>query len=190
VTRSLPIVLTVLLLAHASVRAAYHQFTLQGHVTETSFYFPNIYVGDPFSVQYVVDSTDSDASPLRGRYAATHALFTFPNTSLTSNGFGAGLLVDLDNPPDGTDRVTYSDGSLHWDWRIRFTFPPDTLASDALPLTLPLSMANSATFEFVLFTPLLGAAMTSYSSIEVPEPAGALAALIVLLRARRRPAAR
>ena len=184
-TRHFSIVLAVLLFVHASARAAYHQFTLNGQVTETSFFFPNIYVGDPFSVQYVVDSTDSDASPLRGRYAATNAQFTFPKTSLTSSGFGAGLLVDLNNP-DGTDRVTYLDSSLHWEWRIAFVFPSDTLASDALPLTLPLSMANSATFEFELFSRLLAADMMSYSSIEVPEPAAALAALSVLLGSLRR----
>ena len=188
-TRHFSILLVVLLFVHASARAAYHQFTLKGVVTETSFFFPSIYVGDPFTVQYVVDPTDSDTSPLRGRYAATHAQFTFPKTSLTSNGFGAGLLVDLNNP-DGTDRVTYADSSLHWDWRIAFVFPSDTLESDALPLTLPLSMANSATFEFELFSRLLSADMTSYSSVEVPEPAAALGVLSVLIGSLGRAVAR
>ena len=179
----LAISLTVVACPTARAHADFYEFSLQGEVTAASY--PNVNVGDAFTIRYVADSQDLDPDPARGRYAATPLSVTFPNTLLRR--FVPGTIYTALNNANGTDSV------WHWSFfpqdalSIELTFPAKTLGSDALPLGLPLAQATTSRFELYFFGPALAGEIHSYQSVEVPEPrmiAGAV--LAGSLAARRR----
>ena len=178
-----------LLFGGASARGAFYEFTLTGTVTAAPS--GDVHIGDPFTVRYVVDSVDLDASVGGGLYAAGNATVTFPSGTLTTGGnpfFGV-----AQNGGTSVDLLQYlAHDDVSWGANITFSFPAATLTIDALPLTLPLSDANFAHLHifwaFVLHDTYQGT-VSSYASIEVPEPSCAALALIQALtmtRATRR----
>jgi hypothetical protein len=158
-------------------RAALYEFTLGGRVT----YAPlgDVPIGTAVTIRYTADSQDLDPSPTDGLYAASQATVQFPTFTIQTDGMmGPDFGVSLGN---GTSvqilqYLTWQNSS--WGMSIPFSFPTKTLNSDALPLTLPLTDANLARFHlFPLLHDLYAGDITSYTAVEVPEPA----ALVILL---------
>jgi hypothetical protein len=159
-----------LLCATASAQAALYEVTVEGNVTFALFLDVN--VGDPFTVKYVVDSTDLVPEPNGGRYAASGAIVNFPGRTLmignTESHFGVhlggGTATDL------AHYYTIQEDTL-LGVRITYQFPPNTFESDALPLSLPLSIATLKRFHlFQGLWDMYRGEVTSYTAVEVPEP--------------------
>jgi hypothetical protein len=152
---------------------SFHEFSLGGELI-AGVGSP----GDPVNIRYVADSTDLNSASGYGSYAASAATYESTALSLTSIGVAPSVSVYLNDPP-GVDRVEYRHQDFHADFRVRFSFPAGTLTSDALPLTLPLATATSASFEVSYVAAVFaGGQITSYESVEVPDPSAA--ALLVL----------
>jgi hypothetical protein len=169
--------------ATARAHGGFYEFRLRGEVIAASY--PNVSVGDQFTIRYVADSQDLDPHPAQGRYVATPLSVTFPNALLRR--FVPGTIYTAVDNANGTDTV------WHWSFfpqdilSVDLTFPAGTLGSDALPLAVPLTQATTSRFELYLFGPALVGEIHSYQSVEIPEPrALAWAVLAGSLPARRR----
>lgn len=162
--------------------AALYELTLKGEVTQTTW--PNVSVGDPFTIRYTADSEDRQPSPTFGGYAVTPAMLILPNATITSYGPQTGLSVRL-NLVGGRDVVSYRSADLaDYDFHVELQFPAGTLASDALPLALPMQNATSAQLVLTDFKAIYGS-IVSYEGVEVPEPR-VLGALLLLFTLSRR----
>jgi hypothetical protein len=159
--------ITICLVTCPLARGAMFEFTLEGTVTSEAS--PHVNVGDPFVIRYLADSTDLDPSPLTGRYSAGQAIATLPGTTISSP-VSDGLVSIFLNMPAGTDSADYESSSGNVALVAGFDFPSGTLTSDALPLALPLGSATTAQWVWYPFRPGIVGRITSYSSIEVPEP--------------------
>ncbi len=131
--------LILILSTCASADAALYEFTLRGFVTFAAA--GDVPPGSPVTIRYIADSKDLAPSSLGGHYAASNATIQFPTFTLTMSGLdpyfrvalGAGNTVDL---------LGYSTVDGFWDLTVPFSFPPGTLETDALPLSLPLEIAT------------------------------------------------
>ena len=182
-TRIVVPLLMVSLCAGAPLYAAFYEFTLQGTVSSSGL--PDVSVGDPCTIWYVADPRDLAPDPAFGTYLATPAILTFPNATLSANPHvGSSITVNL--VFGAIQRVAYQNDGPFYGVGITLQLPQGTLDSDALPLTLPLSNAISATFGVSsAFNPVIVGTLTSYSSAEVPEPGAAVGlALLPLLLSR------
>jgi hypothetical protein len=67
------------------------------------------------------------------------------------------------------------------EFQLTLLFPGGTLGSDALPLTLPLQSATAANLHWLGLSGALDGTISSYSSVEVPEPAYVTLVLMLFL---------
>jgi hypothetical protein len=150
-------------------QAAFYDFTLEGVVTNAQH--TDVNVGDRFTIRYTATSQDTSPNPTGGVYPATPAIVTFPNTSVTWPSY---VRVALASPPD-FDVVNYgfTGESPFEEFMVGVWFPGGTLPSDALPLTLPLQSATAARLHWLGLSGVVDGNITSYVSVEVPEPYGA-----------------
>ena len=160
--------------APRDARGALHEFTLQGEVTQASFW-PNVAVGDAFTIKYTADSVDQDANSLLGRYAASDAVVTLPHTSITS--FGIASVRVLTVTPGPWESVSFVSASPNYQFTIDFELPIGTLGGDGLPLLLPLAPPATTEWRVYDFGPQVRGAITSYTSVPVPEPVTASAGI-------------
>jgi hypothetical protein len=162
--------------------AAYYEFTVTGQVTQSAS--ANIAVGDPFTLQYIATSVDSNPDPAFAIYPANKGVTTFPHETLAATDLASDVFVDLNL--FGSDRTGYEDYDVNDEYGFEIDFPPGTLANDGFPLTLPLAQATLNQFQIRYFSPLVTGTVTSYSAIQVPEPQLASASLLLLIEAIRR----
>jgi hypothetical protein len=164
--------------------AALYEFTLRGVVTDAVF--GDVPVGAPFTIRYMADSTDLSPDPTGGRFAATNATITFPDFTITADGAHPEVLVNI---RDGVSIQSFSYGDTggpNWSIGVSCAFPAGTISTDALPLFLPLSSALFARVRvFPILTPQYQGDITSYESVQVPEPVIAYGALIFAIMKRR-----
>jgi hypothetical protein len=161
-------------------RAAMIDFTIEGVVTESTR--PDVSVGDPFTIRYSADPEDLDADTSIGRFRTTGESILLPNITFTTQSDG-NFYVVFD---ESAEWVRHRSGFAGFPWTVDIQFPFGTLASDALPPTLPLSGATSATLivwdntTFMPPFPVVVGTVTSY----VPEPYGlcVLTSVATLLR--------
>jgi hypothetical protein len=158
-----------------------YEFTVKGEVS--SSLVSNVTAGNPFTNRYTVDNTDLDPSPAAGSFAASVAVATFPHATLMADqGFNY-RRFDV-HSGGAMDQATYYAFGPNYLFSLDFKFPPGTLTSDALPLTLPLPDATSAEFSIYFFVHVLRGSVNSYEGVLVPEPSVLVAAptLLTLLR--------
>jgi hypothetical protein len=168
----------ILLSSAVSARAAVYEFTLAGTVTNAPA--GAVKVGDPFTVRYAVDAQDLAPESTDGLYTASGATINFPELDLVTADAGEFFVRPGDSTaPDLLHYLTY-DASA-WGVTINFQLPHGTLDSDSLPLNVQLSPAQPARLHvfwgLVLEDTYLGD-VTSYTSVEVPEP-GVLTLLLL-----------
>ena len=84
------------------------------------------------------------------------------------------------------ERVSFDSVSPNYHYTMGYISPGGMLASDALPLTLPLSGTTTARWSVYDFGPQVIGNITSYSSAPVPEP-GAVAGPVLSVMFIRRP---
>jgi hypothetical protein len=162
----------------ASSHAALYEFTVTGEVTFSVM--PNVMVGDPFTIHYTADDRDLDTNPNLGTYAVGHAVAVFPNATLSDQGSQASFGVALGGT---SDKAGYFSFLFNQRWLIDFNFPPGTLGSDVLPLSLPLPSATSTQFVVYDFVALVVGTLNSYESAPIPEPS-AIWTVPLMLRLR------
>ena len=166
-TRLLILSMTCLLVEAAPCGAALYEFTLEG-VVQFSF-LPEVSVGDPASLKFIVDDQDLEPSPTFGKYTASGpATIAFPKTTLVAGdelGFLQVKLIDA-------EIVQYQNIGPSLSFDMGFAFPDGTITTDALPLTLPLSLATTNSFYiFPIFHEVVRGRITSYTGVPIPEPA-------------------
>jgi hypothetical protein len=185
-TRIVDPILIICLSTCVTARAAIYEFRIKGVVTDA--YWPEVSVGDRFTLRYTADSRDLNPSSTAGRYAATRAIVTLPNTTIVSSSVGGSPHVQVvPNSPSAVDIVGYRTVGPNYGFGFVLAFPLGTLASDALPLTLSPPTATSAYFSVYDFGPFVTGDITSYASVEVPEPwlLGLLLVFPIMSRVRR-----
>jgi hypothetical protein len=159
-----------------AARAALYEYTFEGTVTHSRW--PDASVGDPFVVRYTVNSIDLNPSPTAGRFAASAAVAILPRVTLRCDP--GDVRVSLNSV--WGDRVTYSSlldvGAFFTDVR----YLSGTLASDALPLELPLDTATWSIWQYGgEFIVDYEGPITSASVVEVPEPTIPILTVLALL---------
>jgi hypothetical protein len=180
-SRDLFAVVLVCFSCSGAARAALYEYTFEGTVMHSRW--PDATVGDPFVVRYTVNSTDLNPSPTAGRYAASAAVAILPRVTLRCDP--GDVRVSLNS--DWGDRVYYSSlldvGAFFADVR----YLSGSLASDALPLELPLDTATWAYWQYGgdAIVDYAGP-ITSSSVVEVPEPAIPIALVLPAMGIRLR----
>ena len=151
-------------------RAALYEFTLGGRVTFAPL--GDVPMGTLVTIRYTADSQDLEPSPGGGLYAASHATVEFPAFTIRTDAeIGPTFRISLGNGTSAQilQYLTWNGGS--WGMNLGFAFPPGTLDSDSLPLTLPLSSADVSTFHlFPALHDRYAGDIISYSAVEAPEP--------------------
>jgi hypothetical protein len=173
--------------------AGLYEFTIEGRVTFAAA--GDVPAGTPVTIQYIADSEDlAPGTPNGGHYAASQATVRFPKFIIKTDGIDPYFRVALGGG-NTVDLLQYLSVFGHWNLSAGYSFPPGTLSSDALPLTLPLANANLATFHLAPgVNPYYSGNIISYTSIEIPEPLQLgvfpLAALLIAARYKRRRSSR
>jgi hypothetical protein len=166
---------------------ALYEFTLGGSVTFAAG--GDVPIGSPVTIRYTADSRDLHPDPQGGLYAASQATVEFPNFSIQTAGtVGPTFAVGLRDATT-SQSLQYLTHSQGWGLNLGFAFPPQTLESDELPLTLPLAKASVASFYlFPIFHEWYAGNITSYTAVEIPEPSASLVLpmTIIALHARKR----
>jgi hypothetical protein len=160
----------VLLFAAPPAQATLYQFTLRGTVTNAGI-LPQVAVGDPFVIQYTADSADLNPSTNAGSFAVSgRAVATLPRATIQS-ALLCTLSTELGGPFSQDSIDFFSDGGWLNGFACTIRYPSGTLVSDSLPLGLPLDNATRASWSYGgQFAPFVIGSITSYQSIEVPEP--------------------
>ena len=168
----------------ASAHAALYEFRLTGEVTYLLFNIEGVQIGDRATIRYVVDSRDANPDPMGGFYAATGATILFPTLTIVTQD-SANLGVALNDT--GVDTIQYLRAGQGFGLDVSFKFPDGTLPSDAIPLALPLHSSIRRSFSvFQSSHDLYRGTITSYSSVEVPEPAVVGLTLLLMICGVRR----
>jgi hypothetical protein len=172
-------------LAHPA-HAALYQFTIEGTVTYALL--PYAQVGDPFTVEYFVDSEDLSAPSTSGFYRASGVTVKFPAGTIVVDGGQPQLGVSL-GEGIATDHVEYSTYGVIDPFYVSvgFLFPPGTLVSDELPQSLPLTSATMRRLRVAWggLEDVWRGNVTAYSSVKVPEPLNVFVATLLVTVCRR-----
>jgi hypothetical protein len=169
----------------SSLRAELYAFEVKGRVVGGPMMdFYQVAIGDEIAFRYTLDSIDQNASSLGG-YLGTTAVFetpagVFSGDPLQGGSFGVQPFSQI---------VSYGSYMPGYPISLSLRFPPNTLMTDELPLTLPISTATTRSFFVHPFfsVPSLWGTITSYESRLVPEPSSLwlIGATCVALRRRR-----
>jgi hypothetical protein len=170
-----------------------YEFALEGKVSYSVFGV-NPAVGEPCIIRFVADSQDVEPHPGHGTFQVTPPIVTFPDSNTLLNFEPSELTrlgVNNENMSGtGIDFLFYQNlGALGvaFDLNVSLVFPDGVIQSDALPLTLPLALANSTNFR--ISSGLVDYArgrITGYSSVAVPEPWGGVFCILALAATFRR----
>ena len=175
-------------------RATLYQFNLEGTIT---YVFPGqgVNIDDPVKIRFVADSTDRDPRPDSGMFDALPIELVLPTRTLTA-AYTTPSRFDVRLFGSSSDIIQYQttirDPFISWNLLldIVFRFPDGTL-TDALPLSLPLGIAEGNRFSVSAFSPndMYRGVVTSYTSVQVPDPTSVVGAPLcagLLMRTRRR----
>jgi hypothetical protein len=155
-------------------------------------------VGEQFTSTVLFDPTTPDLNGSSNFGEYRYLRWVTPSPTAIPNVF--------EPPPGSASRITVfsrSDGTNQWQieflaplfiYTLAIDFPPSTFATDALPLTLNLSLATDTRFNAtsqVPFPPsnIMTGDIASLTVREVPEPVSTslLALICALLKVRRSP---
>lgn len=153
-------------LVASALRADLYEFAVTGRVEGGFLAFYHLGVGDEITFRYTLDSNDHDASNV-GRYAGTTSVFETPAGKFSGDPEQGGSFTVQ---PTG-QFVSFDSFMPSYPIKLSFRFPEQTLLTDELPLTLPISASTTRSF-FVhpLSIPSLFGSITSYESRLVPDP--------------------
>jgi hypothetical protein len=173
--------------AHASVRAWRAEGTVTSVFGTTSLLPLPVEAGDAFALTFSFDTeaVDEFVDPTTGSYAILGMSVTIDGTTLPvfdgqDGGGGIQIAMDPANPNRwGVSGCLGACESAAMDeFRFNMSFPPGTIASDAL--TDPPDPALATSFQFGQFSndfPAPEEAFVDVELISLPEPAAALSLL-------------
>ena len=191
-TFALILIASAALCGHA--RAALYEFTVTARVFWSIHPFPAI--GDEVTVKYVANSTDIDPTMGLGRYAATSATVTCPGGTYTPVESDFTSLAVILGSGTGGDDVAYgtfvripSSPEFNRPLAMTISFPRGSFDDESLPLSLQPSDSRFTLLDVFpalnVHTPIFSSRVTSYSSVEVPEPEQGFVLTLVALTLHR-----